>query len=50
VDNFGFFKFTVTQIQYNINVHQLLVITFVYTGAARGFIINVFAARGVKEV
>jgi len=43
--SFDLQKFTITQIQYNINIHQLLVVTFAYTGAARSFIINAFAAH-----
>ena len=50
MDNFWFYKFTITQKEYNINVHQLLVVTFVYTGVARGLITNVFVARMVKKV
>jgi len=47
---FDFYKLTIPQIiiQYNISVHQRLVITFVYTGAARDFIINFCCPRGQK--
>ena len=34
----------------NINVQQILVVTFEQTGAARGFIIMSRAARWVKKV
>ena len=40
---------TITQIQ-NINFEQILVVTFEFTGAARGFMIKSCAARGVKKV
>jgi len=30
--------------QYNVNVHELLVVTFLYTGAVHCIIINAFAA------
>jgi len=33
-----------------INIQQILVVTFEFTGAARGFIIISCAARGVKKV
>ena len=35
---------------YYINVQQILVVTFEFTGAARGFMITSCAARGVKKV
>ena len=41
---------TITQIQYNINIQQILVVTFEFTGAARSFMIMSCAARGVKKV
>src|SRR6218665_1300774 len=45
-----FQKITITtQIQY-INVQQILVVTFEFTGVARGFMIMSCAARGVKKV
>ena len=40
---------SITQIQY-INVQKTLVVTFEFTGAARGFMIMSCAARGVKKV
>src|SRR6218665_2022824 len=40
---------SITQIQY-INVQQILVVTFEFTGAARGFMIMSCAAREVKKV
>ena len=49
MDNLWFKKFTITQIQY-INVQQISVIIFEFTGAARGFMIMSCAARGVKKV
>ena len=49
MDNLWFQKITITQIQY-INVQQILVVTFEFTGAARGFMILSSAARGVKKV
>jgi len=33
-----------------VNVQQILVVTFEFTGAARGFMIMYCAARGVKKV
>jgi len=36
-------------IQYT-NVQQILVVAFEFTGAARGFMIMSYAARGVKKV
>jgi len=33
-----------------INVQQILVVSFEFTGAARGFVIMYCAARGVKKV
>jgi len=47
VDNLWFQKTTITQLQY-INVQQILVVAFEFTGAARGFMSC--AARGVKKV
>src|SRR6218665_856077 len=45
-----FQKITITtQIQY-INVQQILVVTFEFTGVARGFMIMSCTARGVKKV
>ena len=49
MDNLWFQKITITEIQY-INVQQILVVTFEFTGAARGFMIMYCAARGVKKV
>src|SRR6218665_1384048 len=49
MDKILFQKITVTQIQH-INVQQILVVTFEFTGAARGFMIMSCAARGVKKV
>src|SRR6218665_838421 len=49
MDKILFQKITITQIQY-INVHQILVVTFEFTGAARGFMIMSGAARGGKKV
>jgi len=49
MDNLWFQKITTTQIQY-INVQQILVVTFEFTGAALGFMIMSCAARGVKKV
>ena len=49
MNNLWFQKITITQIQY-INVQQILVITFEFTGAARGFMIMSCATRGVKKV
>ena len=49
MDNLWFKKITITQIQY-INVQQILVITFEFTGTARGFMIMSCAARGVKKI
>ena len=49
IDNIRFKKITITQIQY-IHVQQILVVTFEYLGAARGFMIMSCAARGVKKV
>src|SRR6218665_322744 len=40
---------TITQIQY-INVQEMLVVIFEFTGVARGFMIMSCAARGVKKV
>src|SRR6218665_3293779 len=40
---------TITQIQY-INVQEMLVVTFEFFDAARGFMIMSCAARGVKKV
>ena len=40
---------SITQIQY-INVQQILVVTFEFTGAARGFMIMSCAAREVRKV
>ena len=42
-------KDKITQIQY-INVQQILVVTFEFIGAARGFLIMSCAARRVKKV
>ena len=51
MDNLWFQKITITQIQYS-NVQQIIivVVTFEFTGAARGFMIMSCAARGVKKV
>ena len=49
MDNLWFLKITITQIQY-INVQLILVVTFEFTGAARGFMIMSCAAHGVKKV
>src|SRR6218665_1762831 len=49
MDKILFQKITITQIQY-INVQQILVVTFEFTGAARGFMSMSCAARGVKKV
>ena len=49
MDNLRFQNITITQIQY-INVQQILVVTFEFTGAARGFMIMSCAAHGVKKV
>jgi len=49
MNNLWFQKITITQIQY-INVQQILVVTFEFTGAGRGFMIMSCAARGVKKV
>ena len=51
MNNLSFQKIrpTITQIQY-INVQQILVVTFKFTGAAGGFVIMSFEARGVKMV
>ena len=51
MDNLWFQKITISQIglQY-INVQQIVVFTFEFTGAARGFMIMSCAARGVKKV
>jgi len=49
MDNFWLQKITITQMQY-INVQQILVITFEFTGAARGFMVMSCAASGVKKV
>jgi len=48
MDNLGFQKITITQIQH-INVQQILVVTFEFTGAAPGFLIVSCAARGGKK-
>ena len=49
MNNLWFQKITITQIPY-INVQQILVVTFEFTGAARGLIIISCAARGVRKV
>ena len=49
MDNLWFQKIVITQIQY-INVQQILVVTFEFTGAARSFMIMSCAARGVRKV
>ena len=49
MDNLWFQKITITQIQY-INVQQIVVVTFEFTGAARGFMIMSCVALGVKKV
>src|SRR6218665_2866372 len=49
MDKILFQKITITQIQY-INVQQILVVTFEFTDAARGYMIMSCAARGVKKV
>ena len=49
MNNLWFQEITITQIQH-INVQQILVVTFEFTGAARGFMIMSCAARGVKKV
>src|SRR6218665_602764 len=49
MNNLLFQKIIITQIQY-INVQQILVVTFEFTGAARGFLIMFSAARGGKKV
>jgi len=49
MDNFWFQKITITQIQY-INVQQILIVTFKFTGVARGFTIMSGAARVVKKL
>jgi len=48
MDNLWLQKITITE--YYINVQQILVVAFEFTGAARGFVVISFAARGVKEV
>ena len=48
-DNLWFQKATITQLKY-INVQQILVVTFEFTGAAHGLMIMSCAARGVKKV
>ena len=48
MDNLWFQKTTIT-IGY-IKVQQILIATFEFTGAARGFMIMSSAARGVKKV
>ena len=48
MDNLWLQKITITE--YYINVQQILVVTFEFTGAARGFMIMSCAARGVKKV
>ena len=40
---------TITRKQY-INIQQIVVVTFEFTGAARGFMIMSCAAREVKRV
>ena len=51
MDNLWFQKITITQIKYMyINVQQVLVATFEFTVAARGFMIMSCAARGVNKV
>jgi len=49
MDNLWFQKITITQVQY-INVKQILVLTFEFTGAARDIMIMSCAARGLKKV
>ena len=49
MDNLWFQNITITQIEY-INVQQILVVTFEFTGAACSFMIMSCAARGVKKV
>src|SRR6218665_3293037 len=48
MDNLRFQKTTIT-IGY-IKVQQILIVTFEFTGAARGYMIMSCAARGVKKV
>ena len=50
MDNLGFQKITIIQIEYINNVQQILVITFEFTGAACVFMIMSCAARVVKKV
>jgi len=49
MDNRWFQKITIAQTQY-INIQEILVVTFEFTGAARGFMIMSGAACGVKKV
>ena len=49
MDNLWFQKTTIIQLQY-INIQQILVVAFEFTGAARGFMIMSCAARGVKRM
>ena len=49
MDNLWFQKITITQIQY-INAQQILVVTFEFTGAAHGFMIMSYAARGSRRL
>ena len=49
MDILWFQKIAITQIQY-INVQEVLVVIFEFTGAARGFMIMSCAAHGVKKV
>ena len=49
MNNLWFQKITITQIQC-INVKQILVVTFEFTGAARGFMTVSCAARVVKKI
>ena len=48
MDNLWFQKSTMTQLQY-INVQQILVVTFEFTGAARGFMIMSCVACGGQK-
>ena len=53
MDNLWFQKITITQIglqNQDINVQQILVVTFEFTGGARCIMIISCAARGVKKV
>ena len=49
MNNLWFQNITITQIQY-INVQQILVVPFEFTGAARGLMIMSCVARRVKKV